>query len=83
MRATASRAGESTARINRSISLFEQKSPKIKVKTDFQGYVSFREKFRTQPAGGNPADVFQNAVAFLGKYDKRGILLGLKSGRNK
>lgn len=53
--------------------------PKIEVKADFQVYVSFREKFQTQAAGGNPPDVFRNAVGFLRKYDKRGILLGLKS----
>lgn len=37
------------------------------------------EKLQTQAAGGNPPDVFQNAVTFLRKYDKRGILLALKS----
>ncbi|MER6737428.1 ABC transporter substrate-binding protein [Streptomyces puniciscabiei] len=37
------------------------------------------EKFQTQAAGGNPPDVFQNAVTFLRKYDKRGILLDFKS----
>jgi multiple sugar transport system substrate-binding protein len=41
--------------------------------------VAFWEKFQTQAAGGNPPDVFQNAVAFLRKYDKRGVLLDLKS----
>ncbi|WP_055617607.1 ABC transporter substrate-binding protein, partial [Streptomyces phaeochromogenes] len=59
--------------------LFEKKYPKIKVKTDFQDYVAFWEKFQTQAAGGNPPDVFQNAVAFLRKYDKRSVLLDLKS----
>jgi multiple sugar transport system substrate-binding protein len=49
------------------------------VKTDFQTCQSFWEKFQTQAAGGNPPDVFQNAVTFLRKYDKRGILLDLKS----
>ncbi|MFI9153256.1 ABC transporter substrate-binding protein [Streptomyces sp. NPDC053367] len=72
-------AEERAKRINRSIKLFEKKFPKIKVKTDFQDYVSFWEKFQTQAAGGNPPDVFQNAVGFLRKYDKRGILLNLKS----
>ncbi|MFE9353755.1 hypothetical protein ACFYPB_06035 [Streptomyces olivaceoviridis] len=33
----------------------------------------------TEAAGGNPPDVLQNAVTFLGKYDKRGIHLDLKS----
>ncbi|WP_367324460.1 ABC transporter substrate-binding protein [Streptomyces sp. HUAS ZL42] len=72
-------ADERAKRINESIKLFEKKYPKIKVKTDFQDYVSFWEKFQTQAAGGNPPDVFQNAVGFLRKYDKRGILLDLKS----
>jgi multiple sugar transport system substrate-binding protein len=72
-------ADERAKKINRSIALFEKKYPKIKVKTDFQDYVSFWEKFQTQAAGGNPPDVFQNAVGFLRKYDKRGILLDLKS----
>jgi multiple sugar transport system substrate-binding protein len=72
-------AEERAKRINQSITLFEKKYPKIKVKTDFQDYVAFWEKFQTQAAGGNPPDVFQNAIAFLQKYDKRGILLDLKS----
>ncbi|GAB2748187.1 ABC transporter substrate-binding protein [Streptomyces bullii] len=72
-------ADERAKRINESIKLFEKKYPKIKVKTDFQDYVAFWEKFQTQAAGGNPPDVFQNAIAFLRKYDKRGILLDLKS----
>ncbi|MEU6604772.1 extracellular solute-binding protein [Streptomyces shenzhenensis] len=72
-------AEERAKRINRTIALFEKKYPKIKVKTDFQTYQSFWEKFQTQAAGGNPPDVFQNAVAFLRKYDKRGVLLDLKS----
>ncbi|SER16093.1 carbohydrate ABC transporter substrate-binding protein, CUT1 family (TC 3.A.1.1.-) [Streptomyces sp. yr375] len=72
-------AEERTKRINQSIALFEKKYPKIKVQGDFQDYVAFWEKFQTQAAGGNPPDVFQNAVGFLRKYDKRGILLDLKS----
>ncbi|UXY32519.1 ABC transporter substrate-binding protein [Streptomyces sp. HUAS TT20] len=72
-------AEERAKRINQSIALFEKKYPKIKVKTDFQAYLSFWEKFQTQAAGGNPPNVFQNAVGFLRKYDKRGILLDLKS----
>ncbi|MBG0856695.1 extracellular solute-binding protein [Streptomyces spinoverrucosus] len=72
-------AEERTKRINKSIALFEKKYPKIKVETDFQDYVAFWEKFQTQAAGGNPPDVFQNSVAFLRKYDKRGVLLDLKS----
>jgi multiple sugar transport system substrate-binding protein len=72
-------AEERAKKINQTIALFEKKYPKIKVKTDFQTYASFWEKFQTQAAGGNPPDVFQNAVTFLRKYDKRGILLDLKS----
>ncbi|MGW2701998.1 ABC transporter substrate-binding protein [Streptomyces sp. NPDC001340] len=72
-------AEERAKKINQTIALFEKKYPKIKVKTDFQTYQSFWEKFQTQAAGGNPPDVFQNAVTFLRKYDKRGILLDLKS----
>ncbi|MFE9174080.1 ABC transporter substrate-binding protein [Streptomyces kebangsaanensis] len=71
-------AEERAKRINRTITLFEKKYPKIKVKTDFQTYQSFWEKFQTQASGGNPPDVFQNAVTFLRKYDKRGILLDLR-----
>ncbi|MEU2063503.1 extracellular solute-binding protein [Streptomyces sp. NPDC013455] len=71
-------AEERAKKINRTIALFEKKNPKIKVKTDFQTYQSFWEKFQTQAAGGNPPDVFQSAVTFLRKYDKRGILLDLK-----
>jgi multiple sugar transport system substrate-binding protein len=63
-------AGERAKRINRSIALFGKEYPKIKVRTDFQDYVVFWEKFQTQAAGGNPPDVFQNAVGFLRKYDK-------------
>nr|WP_197972260.1 MULTISPECIES: extracellular solute-binding protein [Streptomyces] len=72
-------AEERTKRINQTVALFEKKYPKIKVETDFQDYVAFWEKFQTQAAGGNPPDVFQNSVAFLRKYDKRGVLLDLKS----
>jgi len=72
-------AEERAKKINQSIALFEKKYPKIKVKTDFQTYQSFWEKFQTQAAGGNPPDVFQNAVGFLRKYDRRGILLDLNS----
>ena len=72
-------ADERARKINQTIRLFEKKYPKIKVKTDFQDYQAFWEKFQTQAAGGNPPDVFQNAVTFLRKYDKRGVLLDLKS----
>ncbi|MCE0445046.1 extracellular solute-binding protein [Streptomyces tricolor] len=58
-------AEERAKKINQSIALFEEKYPKIKVKTDFQTYQSFWEKFQTQAAGGNPPDVFQSAVTFL------------------
>src|SRR4051812_33585500 len=72
-------AEERGKKINQSIALFGKKYPKIKGKTDFQDYPSFWEKFQTQAAGGNPPDVFQNAVGFLRKYDKRGVLLDLRS----
>ncbi|MGW1725204.1 extracellular solute-binding protein [Streptomyces sp. NPDC002306] len=66
-------------RINQSLALFEKKYPEIRVKADFQDHVAFREEFQTRAAGGNPPDVFRNAVGFLRKYDKRGILPDLKS----
>ncbi|MFH8486936.1 ABC transporter substrate-binding protein [Streptomyces longisporoflavus] len=66
-------------RINRTIELFEKKYPKIKVKTDFQPYLDFWKKFNTQASGGNPPDVFQNAIGFLRKYDQRGVLLDLNA----
>jgi len=72
-------AEERSKRINQSIALFEKKYPKIKIKPDFTDYVKFWEKFQTQAAGGNPPDVFQNAIAFVAKYDKRGVLLDLNS----
>jgi multiple sugar transport system substrate-binding protein len=76
-------ADERAKRINASIALFEKKYPKIKVKTDFPEHVLFREKLRTRAAGGNPPDVFRNAVGFLRKYDRksgrRSVLLELKS----
>ncbi|GHA04519.1 hypothetical protein GCM10010389_49910 [Streptomyces echinoruber] len=76
-------AGERAKKIDRTIALFEKKHPKMypktKVKTDFQDHRSFWEKFRTQAAGGNPPDVFRNAVGFLRKCDRRGVLLDLKS----
>ncbi|GHE63538.1 hypothetical protein GCM10014715_16250 [Streptomyces spiralis] len=71
-------AEERAKKINQTIALFEKKYPKIRVKTDFQTYQSFWEEFQTQASGGNPPDVFQNAVTFLRKYDKRGVLLDLK-----
>ncbi|MFG3497408.1 ABC transporter substrate-binding protein [Streptomyces sp. NPDC047928] len=66
-------------RINQTIALFEKKHPKIKVKTDFQPYLDFWKKFNTQASGGNPPDVFQNAIGFLRKYDARNVLLDLRS----
>ncbi|MBO1331661.1 ABC transporter substrate-binding protein [Streptomyces sp. VRA16 Mangrove soil] len=65
--------------IKKTIKLFEKKYPKIKIKAEFTDYASFWEKFQTQASGGNPPDVFQDAVAFLRKYDKRGVLMDLKS----
>ncbi|MFD7319483.1 ABC transporter substrate-binding protein [Streptomyces sp. NPDC059875] len=65
-------------RINQSIALFEKKYPKIKVKTDFQPYLDFWKKFNTQASGGNPPDVFQNAVGFLRKYEAKNVLLDLR-----
>ncbi|MET9800550.1 extracellular solute-binding protein [Streptomyces sp. NPDC006368] len=65
-------------RINRTIALFEKKYPKIKVKTDFQPYLDFWKKFNTQASGGNPPDVFQNAIGFLRKYDRKNVLLDLR-----
>ncbi|GAA4892985.1 ABC transporter substrate-binding protein [Streptomyces coeruleoprunus] len=65
-------------RITRTIALFEKKFPKIKVKTDFQPYLDFWKKFNTQASGGNPPDVFQNAVGFLRKYDAKNVLLDLR-----
>ncbi|MEU0676737.1 extracellular solute-binding protein [Streptomyces sp. NPDC006172] len=64
-------------RINKTIALFEKKYPKIKVKTDFQPYTDFWKKFNTQASGGNPPDVFQNAIGFLRKYDAKNVLLDL------
>lgn len=68
-----------TKRINESIALFEKKFPKIKVKTDFQPYLDFWKKFNTQASGGNPPDVFQNAIGFLRKYDAKNVLLDLNA----
>ncbi|MGW0944465.1 ABC transporter substrate-binding protein [Streptomyces sp. NPDC002623] len=64
-------------RINKTIALFEKKYPKIKVKTDFQPYGDFWKKFNTQASGGNPPDVFQNAIGFLRKYEAKNVLLDL------
>ncbi|SCE10231.1 extracellular solute-binding protein [Streptomyces althioticus] len=70
-------AADRAQRINKTIDLFEKKHPKIKVKTDFQPYTDFWKKFNTQASGGNPPDVFQNAVGFLRKYDAKNVLLDL------
>ncbi|MET9062347.1 extracellular solute-binding protein [Streptomyces antibioticus] len=64
--------------IKKTIALFEKKHPKIRIKPEFTDYEAFWEKFQTQASGGNPPDVFQNAVGFLRKYDKRGVLMDLK-----
>ncbi|GHE44238.1 ABC transporter substrate-binding protein [Streptomyces capitiformicae] len=72
-------AEDRAERIKKSIALFEKKYPKIKVKTDFQPYTDFWKKFNTQASGGNPPDVFQNAVGFLRKYDARNVLLDLSA----
>ena len=50
-----------------------------RIKPEFTDYAAFWEKFQTQASGGNPPDVFQNAVGFLRKYDKRGVLMDLKT----
>ncbi|MPY61579.1 ABC transporter substrate-binding protein [Streptomyces spongiae] len=70
-------AEDRAERINKTIKLFEKKYPKIKVKTDFQPYLDFWKKFNTQASGGNPPDVFQNAIGFLRKYDAKNVLLDL------
>ncbi|GHF16750.1 ABC transporter substrate-binding protein [Streptomyces fumanus] len=70
-------AEDRAQRINKTIALFEKKYPKIKVKTDFQQYADFWKKFNTQASGGNPPDVFQNAIGFLRKYDAKNVLLDL------
>lgn len=70
-------AEDRAERINRTIALFEEKYPKIKVKTDFQPYADFWKKFNTQASGGNPPDVFQNAIGFLREYDAKNVLLDL------
>ncbi|MEV6172147.1 extracellular solute-binding protein [Streptomyces sp. NPDC051954] len=72
-------AEDRAQRINKTIALFEKKYPKIKVKTDFQPYTDFWKKFNTQASGGNPPDVFQNAIGFLRKYDAKNVLLDLKA----
>ncbi|MFC9084626.1 ABC transporter substrate-binding protein, partial [Streptomyces sp. NPDC057062] len=38
----------------------------------------FCNKFTPQASGGNPPDVFQNAIGFLRKYDAKNVLLDLK-----
>ncbi|MBC9713530.1 extracellular solute-binding protein [Streptomyces sp. TRM66268-LWL] len=70
-------ADDRAKRINETIKLFEKKFPKIKIKTDFQPYPDFWKKFNTQASGGNPPDVFQNAIGFLRKYDAKNVLLDL------
>ncbi|MBZ3902441.1 ABC transporter substrate-binding protein [Streptomyces griseiscabiei] len=70
-------AEDRAERIKKTIALFEKKYPKIKVKTDFQVYPDFWKKFNTQASGGNPPDVFQNAIGFLRKYDAKNVLLDL------
>ncbi|UUU20729.1 ABC transporter substrate-binding protein [Streptomyces sp. DSM 40750] len=72
-------AEDRAERIKKTIALFEKKYPKIKVKTDFQVYPDFWKKFNTQASGGNPPDVFQNAVGFLRKYDAKNVLLDLNA----
>ncbi|WP_200300468.1 ABC transporter substrate-binding protein [Streptomyces adelaidensis] len=70
-------AEDRAERINKTVELFHKKYPKIKVKTDFQPYTDFWKKFNTQASGGNPPDVFQNAIGFLRKYDAKNVLLDL------
>ncbi|BBC37961.1 ABC transporter substrate-binding protein [Streptomyces graminofaciens] len=70
-------AEDRAEKIKKTIALFEKKYPKIKVKTDFQPYTDFWKKFNTQASGGNPPDVFQNAIGFLRKYDAKNVLLDL------
>ncbi|MEV8568828.1 extracellular solute-binding protein [Streptomyces sp. NPDC051322] len=71
-------ADDRAKKINRTIALFEKRYPKIKIKTDFQPYADFWTKFQTQASGGNPPDVFQNAIGFLRKYNDKHVLLDLK-----
>ncbi|MDQ0841013.1 ABC transporter substrate-binding protein [Streptomyces sp. V1I6] len=76
-------ADDRAKKINQTVALFEKKHPKIKVKTDFQQYGDFWKKFNTQAAGGNPPDVFQNAIGFLRKYDAKRVLLDLDAQAKK
>lgn len=59
-------AEERIKKINQTIALFEKKYPKIKVKTDFQTYASFWEKFQTQVADGNPPEFSKTPSLFSG-----------------
>ncbi|WP_436839813.1 extracellular solute-binding protein [Streptomyces albogriseolus] len=71
-------AEDRVQRINVTIDLFGKKYPKIKVKADFQPYTDFWQTFSTHTSGGNPPDVFQNAIGFPRKYDAKNVLLDLK-----
>ncbi len=58
-------------RIDKTIALFEKKRPKIEVKTDFRPYLDLWKKCNTQASGGNPPDVFRNAIGLLRNTTRR------------
>ncbi|MFB9463610.1 hypothetical protein [Streptomyces cinereospinus] len=65
--------------IEKTVALLGKEVPETAIKPEFTECEAFLETFQPLASGGNPPDVFRNAVAFLRKHDERGVLMDLTS----
>jgi oligogalacturonide transport system substrate-binding protein len=56
----------------KTIALFEQRNPGLKVKAEYMGFNGYLERLTTQVAGGSEPDVMQINWAWLAMFSKRG-----------
>nr|WP_295774901.1 ABC transporter substrate-binding protein [Rhodoferax sp.] len=56
----------------KSIALFEQQNPGLKIKAEYMGFNGYLERLTTQIAGGSEPDVMQINWAWLAMFSKRG-----------
>lgn len=63
-------AEDRARRVNKTICLSEKKYPECEVKTGFQPYPYSWKKFNTRAPGGNPPDMFRNAIGPLREWTR-------------
>jgi multiple sugar transport system substrate-binding protein len=57
-----------------ALTAFHKRHSNIQVRTQFSGWDGYWEKLATQTAGGNPPDVIQMDISYIGEYARRGAL---------